>query len=325
MNGNEEISAAAPPPHGTSGEPTLLPPPPPRVWPSMVLTLGLIPANALVAGILVIAAVLFSGKSDLLQDSEGLVEWISEFMITLPGILIFFLPSQMLFLGSTFLAGAISPTPFLERLGLVRWKLPTSTVVLLILATPLAQFFSVLFISLLGLEPSAQLEQLTRVFVETEGSAFALTLILTTLGAGFSEELLFRGYLQRRLLQAWSPSKAIATSALLFALMHLDPVHASGVLFLGVWFSIVAWLTGSVIPAMIAHGLNNLLAILALVLSGKDEDDLASMGPAYFAMIGLGAMFAVLAFLSLRAHRRRLTNQLSFQPSENDNVQQNES
>jgi membrane protease YdiL (CAAX protease family) len=44
---------------------------------------------------------------------------------------------------------------------------------------------------------------------------------------GFNEELLFRGYIQRRLLARWSPWLAISVTSALFALMHVMPLPYS--------------------------------------------------------------------------------------------------
>lgn len=74
---------------------------------------------------------------------------------------------------------------------------------------------------------------------------------------GICEELFFRGYLQRRLLQRWSPGWAIVITSILFALMHITPHGIVATLPLGLWFGVVAWRSGSIVPGMVCHAFVN--------------------------------------------------------------------
>jgi membrane protease YdiL (CAAX protease family) len=92
----------------------------------------------------------------------------------------------------------------------------------------------------------------------TDGLLF---LAFVTVVPPMVEELLFRGYIQRRLLRRWSPWVAIPATSLLFAVAHLDP-HLMVVAFpLGLWLGWVAWRTGSVWPAVCCHAFVNFLWI----------------------------------------------------------------
>jgi membrane protease YdiL (CAAX protease family) len=74
---------------------------------------------------------------------------------------------------------------------------------------------------------------------------------------GFGEEMLFRGYIQRRLLQRWSPALAILVSSILFAIVHVMP-HAVVFAFpVGLWLGFIAWKTGSIWPTILGHVLIN--------------------------------------------------------------------
>lgn len=82
-------------------------------------------------------------------------------------------------------------------------------------------------------------------------------LILTALPAVI-EELFFRGYIQRRLLQRWSPALAIGVSTALFAIVHMDSLqHIVAVIPLGAVLGLLAWRTNSVKPGMIVHAIHN--------------------------------------------------------------------
>ena len=95
-----------------------------------------------------------------------------------------------------------------------------------------------------------------------------LSIILSILPA-LVEEALFRGYLQRRLLQRWSPAVAIGVSTLLFALLHFDSVHHMfGVVPLGVITGLLAYRTNSIKPGMLVHGLQRSKTNRAEALAG---------------------------------------------------------
>jgi membrane protease YdiL (CAAX protease family) len=76
---------------------------------------------------------------------------------------------------------------------------------------------------------------------------------------GVSEELMFRGLLQRA---AGTGLRAIALSAGAFALFHIDPHHVVGVLPLGLFLAWVATRCGTWVT-IFAHVANNTLAIVA--------------------------------------------------------------
>ena len=94
-----------------------------------------------------------------------------------------------------------------------------------------------------------------------------LVLIVVSLGP-MVEELLFRGVLLSTLLQRWGAGWAVAISSLMFALVHLPGLQWQ-------WFGLpdllllallLAWLrlrSRSIWPGVLAHGINNLLAVVA--------------------------------------------------------------
>ncbi len=75
------------------------------------------------------------------------------------------------------------------------------------------------------------------------------------------EEAAFRGYVQTTLaLRRRHPASAIAAAAVLFAVMHLDPVRFPALIVLGATFGWLAWRAGSIWPAVAAHAANNAVA-----------------------------------------------------------------
>ena len=100
-----------------------------------------------------------------------------------------------------------------------------------------------------------------------------LVLLLISLGP-LVEELLFRGALLSALLQRWRVLPSVLITSALFALVHLAGLdfhwYALPQLFL--LALLLAWLrlrSGSIWPAVVAHGTNNLLAAAVWFVAAK--------------------------------------------------------
>jgi membrane protease YdiL (CAAX protease family) len=113
------------------------------------------------------------------------------------------------------------------------------------------------------------------------------------LAPAFTEELLFRGYIQGRLLRRWPAWVAILVTSVLFALMHVTPHAVVAVLPLGVWLGVLAWRMGSVWPGIACHAWVNGTWNVWQVgrrLAGLSET------PPVPALVGLGVV-VLLAFV----------------------------
>lgn len=89
----------------------------------------------------------------------------------------------------------------------------------------------------------------------------ALGLLAITIIAPLIEELLFRGLLQNALkhhLPAWA---AIAMSAFVFAVVHMQPLAMPALMALGAAFGYIYHKTGSLRMTIILHMVNNMLAL----------------------------------------------------------------
>lgn len=92
----------------------------------------------------------------------------------------------------------------------------------------------------------------------TETVVFA---VLIGVAVPIGEEIFFRGLTQGALRRALNRHAAVAASAVFFALAHLQPVELLPILILGLVLGYLYELTGSLVPGMIAHSLNNLAAL----------------------------------------------------------------
>jgi membrane protease YdiL (CAAX protease family) len=231
-----------------------------------------IPAAAVLSGIVLFAAgLLYFGPQVFQPDPEmfggqsGLPNWLEDFAQTRVGLFAMIMPGQLVFLMVALGAAALSPEPFAQRLGLRHGVLPIWTWIVMIVATPLIGLGSSLLLSLVVSDVSDQLRLMTDMMQTHARSFLPGLLLLVAVVPGMVEELLFRGYLQSRLLKSWPAIAAIAFSAFVFAAAHLDPIHVLGVLPLGIWLGVVAWRADSVWPAMLCHAANNFIAVLGVM------------------------------------------------------------
>jgi membrane protease YdiL (CAAX protease family) len=86
-------------------------------------------------------------------------------------------------------------------------------------------------------------------------------LTLFALVPALCEEILFRGVLARSLGRALPIAFAAVASAAVFAAYHLSVVQALPTLTLGTVLAVLAIRADSVLPTIVAHALNNVLAI----------------------------------------------------------------
>jgi membrane protease YdiL (CAAX protease family) len=86
--------------------------------------------------------------------------------------------------------------------------------------------------------------------------AWALV-VIASLTAGITEEAGFRGYMQVPLEKRYGPAAGIAIVSIMFMVLHLNQAWAPPVLILliliGAMWGIMAYTSGSLLPAMISH------------------------------------------------------------------------
>ena len=86
--------------------------------------------------------------------------------------------------------------------------------------------------------------------------------------------MFFRGYMQARLRAHWSPPVAVLASSTAFAVLHVDvsAVHMVLALALGVYLGFVAELSGSTLPSIVCHVVNNSVFTVVTALTGTIDD-----------------------------------------------------
>lgn len=93
-------------------------------------------------------------------------------------------------------------------------------------------------------------------------SNLILTILTTAILAPLMEETIFRGIILNRLLMKYSEKKSIIISALLFGIIHMALVQGIEAFIIGLGLGMIFVKTKSLKPCIIAHAINNSLAII---------------------------------------------------------------
>jgi uncharacterized protein len=222
---------------------------------------------------------------------EQLAQNLPDLLATPGGFMMLATGSQIViglsaFIGAFFLRQRAGATLGLGKPALAWWGYPfvvlgsfAPAMLGMALATGLAQF----------LPADDSWERMCASLGWVSGTLFTFFIAFAP---GFCEEVFFRGYMQRRLLQAWSPWAAIPLTSLLFAVMHMMPIQVVFTFFLGLWLGLVAWRTGSIWPSMVCHAAWNACAVgMNIALTKLEFDDV----PIYAWGLGAAALMPFFA------------------------------
>jgi membrane protease YdiL (CAAX protease family) len=199
----------------------------------------------------------------------------------------------------------------------LRWRAPTPAglglaIVGLIALTPVVQWLGGVTDTLPVPDWMAEMERQSTELIERAlvGSGAGVPFLLATMALtpAVCEELLFRGYVHRQVERRLGPAWAIGLVSVLFGLYHLQPTKALPLALLGAWLGYITWTTGSIIPAVVVHFLNNGLAVAAgayIERRGGDVEVLESMAvPIWAVAAGVaGTLAAGWALRRLHAAR----------------------
>jgi membrane protease YdiL (CAAX protease family) len=232
----------------------------PRVWPTYVNFIVLLTAVVGFQLAVGVAATVYlaatAPRTTPHALTEAAVELLSE---PLPFVL------MILSVGAIEVAGAVgpallSPMRFQQRLGLVRPRLPWTLLALAAVGAIGYSFFFQGVAMALSLR-SRTVEGLAQALQQTQGLTAALTFSAIGLTGPVAEELFFRGYMQTRLVARHGAVAGILVTALLFGIMHMDPVQSTFAFGFGIYCGIIAQRAASIWPSILAHAVNNSLSI----------------------------------------------------------------
>jgi membrane protease YdiL (CAAX protease family) len=226
----------------------------PRVWTVFAAYAAALVGAVILQVIAVVALVAWQVARG--ADPQEVVTRLPE-TVTAPLAFILLASLSQLVVGMAAIVPAwLSPEPTLSRLGLVRPALPGWGYAVLPLGSvvPLALGLAFAYALAQVLPPDRSGELL---YNQMTWSAAVPFILFIALAPGLLEELLFRGYIQRRLLERWSPWTAILITSALFTVMHVTPHAMVAVIPLAIWLCVIAWRTGSVWPGVVCHAFVN--------------------------------------------------------------------
>ncbi|MCF2581738.1 CPBP family intramembrane glutamic endopeptidase [Bacteroides caecigallinarum] len=104
-----------------------------------------------------------------------------------------------------------------------------------------------------------------------------LGIISIVVMAPLVEELLFRGAIQGHLMRKWKmPYLGIVVSSLIFGVVHGNPAQIPFAFVVGMSLGWMYYLTGSLIPGILMHFINNGSSVLLYALSGDPNATMIS-------------------------------------------------
>ena len=186
---------------------------------------------------------------------DQLAEAIQPFMMTPLMFLLLIATGPSMFGVSALIAARCSSIPWRERLMLVPAKVSVGVQVCAILGSlaPAAVGIA-LAEGLVYVWPSVPVDSSILLFFEQVTILWSIPfVILIGLVPGFAEEMLFRGYMQSRLIQRFGAPTGIIIASIFFGLAHVMPATILMATFIGFYLGFVAWKSGSIWPTIGAH------------------------------------------------------------------------
>lgn len=146
------------------------------------------------------------------------------------------------------------------------------------------------------------------------GDKFWLTLFVVAVLPAICEEMLFRGYLLSAFRRNQKAIVALVTVAVIFGIYHMSPVRFFTTGFLGFLMCYMCYKSGSILPGMLMHFLNNGLAVyqtyypenLAKIIPILNKEELAVTDGILLFVVGIIAL--VVGLLITRDKTQRIQN-----------------
>ncbi len=162
--------------------------------------------------------------------------------------------------------------------------------VLIILMFQQVSFLCTMMISTALYSIGLEVPDMNMVYEHTP-SVYAADVIASVILAPIGEELIYRGIVLRSCAKV-SQRFAIFFSAFVFGIMHGNPYQFVLGFMLGIPLAIITIRTGSLIPAIICHMVNNLAATIPLVVGYFNETASYAINIIYIPLFLLIGIFA---------------------------------
>ena len=139
------------------------------------------------------------------------------------------------------------------------WKVWLGSVLFQLGMLPVTLFLNLWVMKLLPI-PKGWMESFSEALTP-DLSTFNIILIMA-ISPGICEELLFRGAIQGSFQRKWKPLRSIIATSILFGFMHFSVYRLFPTTIIGIGLGWIVHMSGSLYPAMLAHALNNAIAMV---------------------------------------------------------------
>ena len=163
------------------------------------------------------------------------------------------------------------------RLTLPRWRMVPAAAVLAVALHPFILALGSLIVWLYPIAPEVQakFEEMQRLFAS--GNVWMVVLVVAAMPA-ICEELAFRGFILSGCGSLGNNRRAIVVSAVFFGLAHGMLQHSIGTFFMGLVLGYLVVRSGSLLPGMVFHFLNNAMLVLAAKVTPELIDRFPTLG-----------------------------------------------
>ena len=171
------------------------------------------------------------------------------------------------------------------------------SVTLPILGVSTVFIFTAMYVLNLLIEQAGIPNTMEDTFIDMSRNPFGILSI--ALLAPILEELLFRGAIQGHLQGVLKhPWVAILIASSLFGVVHMNPAQIPFAFLLGAMFGWLYYRTGSLLPGIIGHVLNNSIAAVNMILYG--DATIEEQMPGATEMWGVAIVAAILFFFTAK-------------------------
>lgn len=272
-------------------------------WCILLIVAGTVVAASLIQVIFLIAGFLLSQYPDFGFAKAEFKQYSEELTTTISGNFLMIVPTQLVFLVVAIWVGRMSGERWRAQM---RLKMPSGATggwVPAVIATIAVGMVPSMIFGYFFPDPDPYFESLQAWMQSVHGLSAVVLVILLSVTPGICEEFLFRGFLLGALQQRWSILRIITVTTLCFAAAHLHPTHALLIIPIGLWLTVMAIAYDSIYPCIIAHILNNAVAVSFTIWLPEDGSLFAAIP--LLLILGLSAYSFLLALGPMIRNLRR--------------------
>jgi len=139
-----------------------------------------------------------------------------------------------------------------------------------------------------------------------------LVIVVVAVVPAVSEEVFFRGFVQKSFEHKLKPFLSALITAIFFGFYHFNPYGIIPLIALGVYFGYAAYATDSIFIPVILHFLNNFFAVVLFMIVGKESVateytavDLGGLETSILMFLFISSVFFLYIYFLVKAIQRR--------------------